>query len=236
MARTRTLGNLRADVRQRADLVSSQFVTDAEVNENINQSIAELYDLIVSIRGSDYFEKVAPTITTTSNVGLYALPPDFYQLIRVEANLSGFIVPLLAFTQAEHGVLSQYPVQSGQSIIVKYVPLPLRLVSDADTFDGFGGWEEYVVVDAAMKCLEKEESDTGALALRLAKMTARIQNMAPNRDGWQPSRRQDMRRAPLSPYMMLPRPRYRILGTPDASGTVVPNIELVQGPLPGGIF
>ena len=235
MARTRTLGNIRSDVRQRADLVSSQFVTDTEVNEYINQSIAELYDLLLAARGMDFYEKFQ-TFATTGGTTLYSLAPDFYQLIRIEAVLSGFAVPLQPFTHAEHGVLSQYPTQGGITINILYVPVPARLVNDSDTFDGYGGWEEFVIVDAAMKCLEKEESDISALAARKARLEQRIERMAPNRDSFMPSRRIDVMRAPLSPYAILPKPRYRIHGTPDMSGSVASTVELIQGPLPGAVW
>lgn len=235
MARTRTLGDLRSDVRQRADMVSSQFVTDSEVNEYINQSIAELYDLLIATRGMDFYEKLQ-SFTTVGGTSQYPLASDFYQLVRIEAVLSGFSVPLLPFTHAEHGVLSQYPTQGGIVINVLYVPAPARLAADADTFDGYGGWEEYVVVDAAMKCLEKEESDISPLMARKLKMEQRIEAMAPNRDAFMPGRRQDVMRAPLSPYAILPKPRYRIHGTLDASGATPPNVELIQGPIPGGIW
>ena len=235
MARTRTLGDLRSDVRQRASLESSQSVTDAEVNEYINQSIAELYDLLLASRGMDFYEKLQ-TFSTVGGTPQYALARDFYQLIRIEAVLSGFAVPLLPFTHMEHGVLSQYPTQGGMVINVLYVPTPTRLVADSDTFDGYGGWEEFAIVDAAMKCLEKRDEDAAPLAARKARMEQRIERMAPNRDAFMPTRRADVMRAPLSPYALLPKPRYRIHGTADASGTVPPNVELIQGPIPGGVW
>jgi hypothetical protein len=236
MARTRTLGDLRSDVRQRTSLESSQSVTDVEVNEYINQSIAELYDLLIASQGMEFYEKDAPSFTTVGGTTLYALPRDFYRVLRVEANLSGFNVPLKPFTHVEHGVLSQYPVQGGMIINIKYVPNPSRLVADSDTFDGFGGWEEYVILDAAMKCLEKRDEDASPLAARKLKMEQRIEAMAPNRDAFMPSRRQDVKRAPLSPYAIMPKPRYRIRGTVDFSGSTPPNIELLMGPIPGGIW
>lgn len=236
MARTRTLGDLRSDVRQRTSLESSQSVTDAEVNEYLNQSIAELFDLLVASRGMEYFEKLQPPFTTTAGTTQYPLAADFYQLIRIEAVLSGFAVPLLPFTHAEHGVLSQYPTQGGIVINVLYVPTPPRLVADSDTFDGFGGWEEFAIVDAAMKCLEKRDEDASPLMARKLRMEQRIEAMAPNRDAFMPGRRQDVVRAPLSPYALLPKPRYRIHGAADFSGTIPSKVELIQGPIPGGVW
>ena len=46
-----TLTQLIAAVRQRADFVNSQFVTDAELTSYINQSYFELYDLLIQKYG-----------------------------------------------------------------------------------------------------------------------------------------------------------------------------------------
>src|SRR5689334_5732180 len=81
--RTRTLAQLRDDVRARADMRNSTFITDADINEYINQSIAVLYGKLVGVKGQDYFEK-SSSFTTTQGSTLYNLPSDFWQLISVE--------------------------------------------------------------------------------------------------------------------------------------------------------
>jgi hypothetical protein len=43
-------------------------------------------------------------------------------------------------------------------------------------------WAEYIAVDAAIKCLLKEESDASALMMRKAELGRRIENGAQNRD------------------------------------------------------
>jgi len=48
--------------------------------------------------------------------------------------------------------------------------------------DGISGWEEYPVVDAAMKIMGKEESGTEALMIRKNDLKKRIQDIAANRD------------------------------------------------------
>lgn len=53
---------------------------------------------------------------------------------------------------------------------------------DDDRFDGINGWEEYVVVDAAIKCLIKEESDISALMAQKMALKTRIEQMADDRD------------------------------------------------------
>jgi hypothetical protein len=53
--------------------------------------------------------------------------------------------------------------------------------------DGFGGWLDYVVVDAARKALVKEESDVTALLQELAVLEKRIECAAENRDAGFPA-------------------------------------------------
>jgi hypothetical protein len=49
------------------------------------------------------------------------------------------------------------------------------------------GFEEYVVVDAGIKCLTKEESDAGPLKAEKKLLVERIQSMARSRDAGEPS-------------------------------------------------
>lgn len=220
--RTRTLVQLIADVRQRADLVSSQFVTDLEITEYLNQSATDLYDLKVAARGQDYYEATY-AITTVAGTPTYALPPDFYQMITVETDVGGFKVVMVPFMRTEHGKYSFLPLSGGRSITLYYVPACPRLVSSGDTFDGVNGWEELIVVDAAMKCLEKEESDVSALMARKAMLTERIQAMAPERDAGMPERVQAIRNR-RNTFATAPVPYYRMRGD---------TIEFVEGALTG---
>lgn len=65
---------------------------------------------------------------------------------------------------------------------------------DTDLYDGQNGWEEYVIVDCAMKCLEKEESDTTALFARKQQLIARLQRVGKNRDAGMPKQIIDLSR------------------------------------------
>jgi hypothetical protein len=67
-----------------------------------------------------------------------------------------------------------------------YVPVYTPLVSDSDTIDGVNGWEEYVIVDAAIKMLAKEESSTTHLDQQKQALIDRVEQMAQNRDMDQP--------------------------------------------------
>lgn len=205
-----TLQYLLDNVRFRADMVNSQFVTDAELTDYINASYAELYDLLVQKYGDDYFVKQpAYTFTTDGTNFLYSLPDDFYKLLGVDLALSGTLdsfVTLQRFEFADrnrysvpnfqsfYGVTNmRYRIQAnklwftpvpagGQLIQVWYVPKITYLVNPADEMDGVSGWQEYIVIDSAIKALQKEESDVTALMLQKGAIIQRIEAAAENRD------------------------------------------------------
>lgn len=75
---------------------------------------------------------------------------------------------------------------AGQVVRLWYIPRMDMLLKDNDILYGISGWIEYVVVDAAIKALEKEESDTTALMIRKAALKQRIEESAMNRDAGEP--------------------------------------------------
>jgi len=87
------------------------------------------------------------------------------------------------------------PVPSGkQPIALWYIPrLPWLLQETDMTSVSISGWIEYVIVDAAIKALTKEESDTGPLMLQKAALLQRIEAAAANRDANEPEYIQDTR-------------------------------------------
>ena len=72
------------------------------------------------------------------------------------------------------------------SIDLWYIPLAPLLESDDDEFDAINGWEEFAIVDTAIKMLTKEESDTSQLEARRLKLENRIIEAANNRDAANP--------------------------------------------------
>src|SRR5262249_31311183 len=66
-----TLGQIRLAAQQRADRVNSNFVTKPEWDSYINQSMFELYDLLVTLY-EDYF--IAPPIQFVADGTTYLYP------------------------------------------------------------------------------------------------------------------------------------------------------------------
>lgn len=58
---------------------------------------------------------------------------------------------------------------------------------DNSVADGVSGWMEYVVTDAAIKMLQKEESDTSVLQFQKQALIKRIEAAAENRDAGSPA-------------------------------------------------
>ncbi len=224
MARTRTLLQLRDEVRQRADMVNSDFVTNAELDRYLNESISELYDMLISCKGQEWYME-RHTFTTVANQHDYlisALVP-FYVLLGVDADIGGSSpTPLRPYMLDERhdrmlgsgwsstryrlsgsvdqttGVyqhritLKPAPTAAGTNVTLLYIPHAPVLDNDADVWDGFNGWEEYAIVDAAIKCLEKEESSTIALERRKERLMERIEGLAASHDNGFPERVTDV--------------------------------------------
>lgn len=80
-----------------------------------------------------------------------------------------------------------------QYIRMWYIPRVLDLLKDTDMLDGVSGWTEYVIVDAAIKALQKEESDVTVLLAEKQMLIDRIEAAGMNRDAGQPSTISDTR-------------------------------------------
>jgi hypothetical protein len=76
----------------------------------------------------------------------------------------------------------------GYTIQVWYVPRFTPLVNPSDTWDGFNGWDEYVVIDAALKAAIKEEQDVRELLVTKSAIVERLENEAENRNLADPQR------------------------------------------------
>lgn len=214
MSTTMQLSDLITAVRQRADMVNSQFVSDTELTSYINQSYFELYDLLVQKFGDDYYVKTpAYTITTDGTTDQYALPSDFYKLLGVDLLVNGAQGSAISVKPFNFGERNRYSApnfqqfygvtnlrykltgnylwltpraQAGQTIQLWYVPRLTQLVNSTDTLDGISGWTEYVICDSAIKCMQKEESDVSVLMAQKAGLIQRIESAAENRDAGEP--------------------------------------------------
>lgn len=79
-----TLAELIARCRVKADMpVGSEFVTDSAFTTWINESLYELYDLLIQKYGNGYFVE-SYTFVTDGTLDAYPLPTGFYKLLGVD--------------------------------------------------------------------------------------------------------------------------------------------------------
>lgn len=209
-----TLEELKRRTRRAADMENSGFISDEELTEFINGSAQELYDILV--QADQDFETLLTTFSISSG-NTYALPANFYKMRGIDVDRDGKWIPVRKFNLLERGqwtdVGHSYRRSNIRYQIVKdtlhflpeenavgnyriwYVPEMTKLALDADTFNGRNGWDEYVVVDAAIKCLDKEESDSKALMARKKDLLGRVVNMSGERDYGEPETIVDMKRS-----------------------------------------
>ena len=83
----------------------------------------------------------------------------------------------------------------GQQCRLWYIPRLYTLLSDSDIMKGVSGWTEYVIVDTAIKALQKEESDVSVLGQQKMMLIDRINASASNRDVGMPDVISDVRSA-----------------------------------------
>ena len=205
-------------VRQRADMEDTEFVTDPEITAYINSSASELYDILVS-RFEDYYT-LPPVPFTISSGSSFTLPSDFYKLRGVDKDFGGgdysamskfrfnernrrnlsVSRALLRKTDAQYRIVGKNLLITPEDTAVGnyrlwYIPQSPKLVNLTDELDTIAGWEEYVIIDAAIKCLNKEESDVTVLLMQKQDLMRRIESMANNRDVDQPEKITDVYRS-----------------------------------------
>jgi hypothetical protein len=209
MPRTRTLAQLRTEARQYADMESSAFVSDAEVDRYVNQGLAELWHVLVQADMDRYLSSTE--IATTAGTYEYTVPADFASartLERRESSGSERTYRLEPYNVSDGHSAEQYSEvcthglrwtilyqgtdgtatrlrfnadPGGGFFRLWYVQAPEVLTDDADVWDGVAGWEEWAVLWAAEQMLAKEESDPSALIRRRSELTQRVQQVAGSR-------------------------------------------------------
>ena len=112
---------------------------------------------------------------------------------RIQQNLWNFpnVYTFYGITNLRYRItgsqLQLVPISAqGQTVRIHYAPRPRDLIQDTDVIEGISGWEEYVIVDAAIKAMAKEESDPSELVREKMQLMQRIEAAAENRDVGEP--------------------------------------------------
>lgn len=210
MAQTFTLSELMTRVRRRCDMENSNFVSDAELREYINGSLTALWDLLLKADPSRFqtYEVITGDGSTAEfpvpadyygTVGIDFLQSGdiTYALERITGrDRNRFLLQSAGDSIAYDfrynpnnpalPLLRLFPrPYNGNLYLHHYIVAAPKYATDgtddAEVIHGINGWEEYVVIDAAIKCLSKEESPPAALERQLAAMTDRLIDAAENR-------------------------------------------------------
>jgi uncharacterized protein YqgV (UPF0045/DUF77 family) len=183
-------------------MVNSTFVSDAEVLSYLSASYCWLYDLLVS-KGLSYYETSADY--STAGAHSVSAPASMYGVTGVYVKHSdnnwSRLAPIgpaevrvydsIATTYPTHyRVVGQnattesvmlYPWPAACTVRVYYIPVAGQSQSASDSVNGVSGWEELIVIDTAIKMLQKEESSTTALERERDRLLERIDEAAENR-------------------------------------------------------
>jgi hypothetical protein len=199
MATNVTLTELITRVRERADQENSGFCSDSEITHYINDAIFDLYAKMVNVDDGKLFATVSPTLTKIGN-NAYQLPSNFMRLVDVNIYTGSRWVPAYeADSQDYLNLLSRqyagdydvryflqlnqeqgryelflFPAKAVANVGVRYIKEAPRLTLGTDTLKWPSNWHEAVVVSAAIKCLEKEESETEHLHFHRDKAEDRV--------------------------------------------------------------
>lgn len=202
---TETLGNLIAAAKGRADMENSSFISESLWITFINKGLGDLYDLLVSNYGDDFFCKTGTPVDVASGAGEVALPSDFHKLVGIDQYYMGMWKPMKDFQFAERYLLEgsscapRYCIQADKVLIrpsshsslkiqMIYVPEFAKLSNLSDTFNFKSSWADFVILSAAIKAKDKEESDVSVLMIELQRAEANIIKASPGRDANRPKR------------------------------------------------
>lgn len=212
-----TLTVLRTRTRERADMVGSSFVADSATGLDawINEANQKLHQMLVDALGEGYVSS-SGAFTTVAGQSDYGLPVGFYKLYGVDLTIGGTIYDLEQYMRQERNVyrntntagwyvpryslvgsnLRLYPTPAGAlSGTIYYAPEATVLVNTTDAVNYPNGWERFIVIDAAIQALNKEESSTSALVAERASIIKEIESTKEQRDLSTPKRIVDVKLA-----------------------------------------
>lgn len=196
------------------------LVSNAEWFRYVSGSYAELYDILIKAQ-PDFYSKDY-SFSTVSGVSDYSTASDFYGDLGVDyKEQDGYYLELDYASGIERNnydylnttdrsvayhfmynaassspILRLLPAPRGGDVYRhRYTVRPTDITNSTTTIDGISGWEEYIVIDAAIKARIKEETPTGDLERQLARMRQRLDEMVDSRTLADTGRIIDTRRA-----------------------------------------
>jgi len=209
-----TFGALITQVKQRADMEGSDFVSNEEIRTWLNSALAELHDIMI-LAFEDHYVNSDQTYTLPLAGGQGTLPATFYKSLGVDFESGGITYTVRPYSFQERNMYnSNAGIVAGniatlryhiQDSVIKFIPsdppagtATLHYVPECQQFATNGdddavtvnsknksvatGYQEYLVVAAAIKCLMKEESDVRMLLAEKVDIQRRIEGSASKKD------------------------------------------------------
>lgn len=212
-----TLTELVLRSKQRCDLEHSNHTDSDESAFIVNSSAAELYGLLVTSY-EDYFTTTLEFDVSAPDDG-YSVPFPVMKIRGLDISIGGQYVNVHKSTFEDRNIVGRpfNVIQNTRGIRYRevgsqiqltpgdqasghyrlwYIPrfTPMGANDSLDDNSSIGYWHEYIVVDAAIKMAQKEESDAvvGTLMAQKQILKERIENEAANRDAAYPERVTDV--------------------------------------------
>ena len=219
MAYTVLISDLISQTRFYADMVNTQFVTDDEITGYIDRAYRDMYIRICE-QNSGYF-RTSVVIPIVGGQSTYPLPADLYKLSGIDLNLdSSNTITISNINFNERNMLKsvyssiclsrgwRYLI-SGENVIFSpppdvsagftcwYIPDPIPIVPVSQGGPVSLTLTPSVIVDylpicAAIKCLQKEESDYSELLNEKAILAEQIMRACASQDDNFPLKVTDM--------------------------------------------
>jgi hypothetical protein len=178
-------------------MVNSGFVTSAEVQYFLEAAWQELYG-VASVQYEDLLVTITD-LTCNIGVGTLPLPPDLKRLRALRLKNEEFLTPLSLreiqnLDRSDRNGRPRYYWMWGRSstapgadilpyanavytITCYYQPaLSLADAAALGSIPQLASWDEYVVLSAAIKCKDKEESSVSVLMAERAALFASMQS------------------------------------------------------------
>lgn len=207
MTDTATASVIMTDVRRLTDTENDANIADAYLLTLIDRSYNKLYRQIAT-QYESFFDTEDTSKSLVVGQRTYALASDLMHLKGVDIVVGTDRIPIKRFSFGDRGSLSNDPriirydadryqthyrykteannlridplPESTEQLIMTYVPKPTRITSSSDTFDVIAGFDDFILYDAAIQVMMRQERDPAPyVAMRQDALNQVIQTVSP---------------------------------------------------------
>jgi hypothetical protein len=186
----KTRADLRTAIRNLSNTENNTgFITDAFLNQAIEEARQDLYDIIIGSYEHYFVSTTTFTLTGGEGNNAFTLPAGFWKdigLDRGTGNNRRSVDKLGSFFDRNHPPEREYMIRGDSTLVVSpaslsagdytlfYAPELVALTDDTTQLDAImGRFPLYLELHAAIAAKDKREQDTSSLEARLARQEAR---------------------------------------------------------------